>query len=99
MRYSSVQANQSFKMKEITVCFSAERKQLLREMATRSEQIASGNLAVRRLSSQEDLFGISSGPLGCSDIRSIENIAKNTLFTTGYIIIFNNGIVVFQTCG
>jgi len=42
--------NQSLKLTESTACFCAARKNLFREMASRSARIASGDLAVRRRS-------------------------------------------------
>jgi hypothetical protein len=42
--------NHSLKLTESTACFFAARKQLFREIATRSARIVSGDLAVRRRS-------------------------------------------------
>jgi hypothetical protein len=40
----------SLKLTESTACFSAARKKIFREMATRAARIVSGDLAVRRRS-------------------------------------------------
>jgi hypothetical protein len=71
--------NHSLKLTESTACFSAARKKLFREIATRSARIVSGDLATRCRSSQRDPFGISSGPLGGQDwhlTKKIKTLGK-----------------------
>src|SRR3990172_1895717 len=65
-RYRGKRANHSLKLTENTACFFAARKNLFREMATRSARIVSSDLAVRRCS----LAPLPYVAANCNDIYS-----------------------------